>query len=127
LIPQDAPDTLGKMVTLTHYVDANLMHDTISGRSVIGMLHIINENPLDWFSKKQATVETAMYGSEFVAALVYVDQIIYLQNTLCYLVVPIQSKSYKFGDKKSVVDSSKYMLSYTKVITSSLFIEYVRQ
>jgi hypothetical protein len=30
LIPQDAPDPLGKMVTLTHYVDANLMHDTIS-------------------------------------------------------------------------------------------------
>jgi hypothetical protein len=47
LIPQDAPDPLGKMVTLTHYVDANLMHDTISGRSVTGILNMINKTPLD--------------------------------------------------------------------------------
>jgi hypothetical protein len=33
LIPQVKPDPLGKMVTLTHYEDANLMHDSISGRS----------------------------------------------------------------------------------------------
>jgi hypothetical protein len=76
LIPQDAPDLLGKMVTLTHYVDANLMHDTISRRSVTGILHMINKISLDWYSKKQATVETATYGSEFVAARVCVEQII---------------------------------------------------
>jgi hypothetical protein len=37
LIPQDAPNPLGKMVNLTHFVDANLMHDTINGRSVTGL------------------------------------------------------------------------------------------
>jgi hypothetical protein len=113
LIPQDAPDPLGKMVTLTHYVDANLMHDTISGRSVTGILHMINKTPLDWYSKKQATVETATYGSEFVAARICVEQIIDLRNTLRYLGVPIRSKSYMFGDNKSVVDSS--MQVYAKL------------
>ena len=70
------------------------------------MLHLVNKTPLDWYSKKQATVETATYGSEFVAAQTCVEQIIDLRNTLRYLGVPICSKSYMFGDNKSVVDSS---------------------
>jgi hypothetical protein len=106
LIPQDAPPPLGKVVTLTHYVDANLMHDLITGRSLTGILHLMNKTPIDWYSKKQATVETATYGSEFVAARTCVEQIIDLRTTLRYLGVPIRETSYVFGDNKSVVDSS---------------------
>ena len=105
-IPKDAPEPLGKHVTLTHYVDANLMHDVTTGRSVTGILHLINKTPIDWYSKKQATVETATYGSEFVAARICVEQIIDLRTTLRYLGVPIRERSYLFGDNKSVVDSS---------------------
>jgi hypothetical protein len=68
VLPKDAPEPLGKHVTLTHYVDANLMHDVTTGKSVPRILHLINKTPLDWYSKKQAMVETATYGSEFVAA-----------------------------------------------------------
>jgi Reverse transcriptase (RNA-dependent DNA polymerase) len=106
LKPDDAPVPQGKYVTLTHYVDANLMHDVITGRSVTGILHLANKTPIDWYSKKQATVETATYGSEFVAARTCVEQIIDLRTTLRYLGVPIRDKSYMFGDNKSVVDSS---------------------
>jgi hypothetical protein len=106
LIPKDAPAPLGKHVTLTHYVDANLMHDLITGRSVTGILHFVNKMPIDWYSKKQATVETATYGSEFVASRTCVEQIIDLRNTLRYLGVPIREKSYMFGDNQSVVNSS---------------------
>jgi hypothetical protein len=76
LLPKDAPEPLGKYVTLSHYVDANLMHDITSGKSVTGILHLVNKTPINWYSKKQATVETATYGSEFVAARVCVEQII---------------------------------------------------
>ena len=113
LLPRDAPTPLGKYVTLSHYVDANLMHDIATGRSVTGILHLLNKTPIDWYSKKQATVETATYGSEFVAARVCIDQIIELRNTLRYLGVPIRQKSYMFGDNKSVVDSS--MQLYAKL------------
>jgi hypothetical protein len=68
LLPKDAHEPLGKYVTLSHYVDANLMHDITAGKSVTGILHLVNKMPIDWYSKKQATVETATYGSEFVAA-----------------------------------------------------------
>ena len=105
LLPEGVPPPLEEQVTLTHYVDANLFHDALSGRSVTSILHMMNATPIDWYSKKQATVETATYGSEFVAARICVEQIIDLRNTLRYLGVPICKKSYMFGDNKSVVNS----------------------
>ncbi len=106
VLPHDMPTPLGKFVTLMHYVDANLYHNLITRRSVTGILHLANKTPINWYSKKQATVETATYGSEFIAAQICVDQSIDLKNTLCYLGVPIHKKAYMFGDNKSVVDSS---------------------
>ena len=76
VLPVDAPKPMGKAVVLTHYVDANLFHDALTGRSVTGILHLMNATPIDWFSKKQATVENTTYGSEFVAARTCVEQII---------------------------------------------------
>jgi hypothetical protein len=106
MLPSNAPRPLGKYVTLTHYFNANLYHDIITGRSVTGILHLFNKTPGDWYNKKQATVETATYGSEFIAARTCVDQVVDLWTTLCYLGVPIRETSYIFGDNKTVVDSS---------------------
>jgi len=89
ILPNDAPEPLGEFVTLTHYVNANLMHDMTTGKSVTGILHLLNKTPIDWYSKKQPTVETATYGSEFVAARTCVEQIVDLRYTLHYLGVPI--------------------------------------
>lgn len=105
-IPHDAPKPLGKFVTTVHYVDANLMHCTLTGKSVTGILHFLNGTPIEWYSKKQATVETATFGSEYTAARTCVEQIIDLRLTLRYLGVPIREKSYVFGDNKTVVDTA---------------------
>ena len=105
-IPHDIPEALGNEVLTTTYVDANLYHDMITGRSVTGVLHLLNGTPIDWFSKRQDTVETATYGSEFVAARIATEQIIDLRTTLRYLGVPIQGKAYMFGDNQSVITSS---------------------
>ena len=106
LLPCDAPEPLGKPITLATYVDANLYHDMMTGRSVTGILHLINGTPFDWYFKKQSTVETATYGSEFNAARIAIDQIIEHRTMLRYLGVPIVEKSYMFGDNKSVLESS---------------------
>ena len=66
-VPKDAPAPLGKTVMTMTYVDANLYHDWTTGRAVTGTLHFLNGTTIDWFSKRQNTVETATYGSEFVA------------------------------------------------------------
>ena len=31
LLPENAPEPLGKHVTMSHYVDANLFHDLLTG------------------------------------------------------------------------------------------------
>lgn len=61
---------------------------------------------MDWYTKRQATVETATYGSEFVAARIATDQVIDLRMTLRYLGVPVDTATYMFGDNQSVITSS---------------------
>ena len=79
-IPHDIPKSLGKHVQTTHYVDANLHHDLATGKAVTAALHFLNQTPIDAYTKRQSTVETATYGSEFVAARTAVDQIIDIRN-----------------------------------------------
>ena len=93
-------------MTTSTYVDANLHHDQVTGKAVTACLHMVNATPSHWHTKRQATVETATFGSEFVAARIATDQIIDLRYTLMNLGVPVRSKSYMFGDNKSVVDSA---------------------
>ena len=82
--------------------------------SVTTCLHLMNATPSHWHTKRQATVETAIFGSEFVAARVAKDQIIDLRYALMYLGVPVRSKSYMIGDNKSVVDSASILTSTSK-------------
>ena len=74
--PTNAPPPLGKPVQLIHYIDAKLMHDIMTGKSMAACLHFFNATPGEWYSKKMATVETATYGAEFVATRTCVEQII---------------------------------------------------
>ena len=97
---------MGKTVTTSTTVDANLNHCLATGRSVTGCLHFVNHTPIDSYSKRQATVATAAYGSEFVASKTATEQIIDVRHTLIYLGVLIKTKSYLFGDNRSVVTSS---------------------
>ena len=51
-------------------------------------------------------METATYGSEFVAAKTASEQIMDIRQTLRYLGAPIGAKSFLFGDNRSVVTNS---------------------
>ena len=105
-MPTDAPKPLGRRVKLTTYVDANLYHDLVNGRALTAVLHMINQTPLDWYCKKQATVETATFGSEFVAARTATDQIVDIRTSLRYLGVPVHGKTIMLGDNESVVTNA---------------------
>ena len=64
-----------KRVITSIFLDANLLHDIVTGKSVTAVLHFVNTTPTDWFPKRQATVETATYGSELVAAKLQQNQL----------------------------------------------------
>ena len=105
-LPDSCPVPRGKSVCTMTYKDANLHHDMATGRAVTGIFHFINKTPIDWYSKKQSTVETATYGSEFTSAKTAIQQIQGLCTTLRCLGVPVDDTSHMFGDNGSVVTSS---------------------
>ena len=114
------PEQLGEAVTTTTTLDANFNHWLATGKSLTGLLHFVNKTPIDWYSKKQATVETATYGSEFVAAKIATEEITDIRQTLTYLGAPIGAKSFIFGDNRSVITSatlphSKLMKRHNKL------------
>ena len=127
VVPKDAPEPKGPKVSITTFVDANLYHDLVTGRSLTGVLHLLNGTPVDWFSKRQSTVETATYGSEFVAARVATEQIIDLRHTLRYLGVNISGPATMFGDNQSVVTSSTIPSSILNKRSSALNYHRVRE
>ena len=108
ILPDDMPEPLGEAVITTTTRDADLNHCLATGKSLTGCLHFVNKTHVNWYSysKKQATVETATYGSEFVAAKTATEQIMDIRQTLRYLGAPIGAKSFLFGDNRSVVTSA---------------------
>ncbi len=91
---------------VTSYVDANLYHDLISGKSVTGILHLANKTLIDQYSKLQSTAETATFGTEYVAAKTCTEQIIDLRLTFRYLGVPVETATMMFGDNETVVNTA---------------------
>ena len=106
MLPDDMPDPLGEAVTTTTTMDAKLNNCLATGISLTGFLHFVNKTPVVSYSKKPATVETATYGSEFVAAKTATEQIMDIRQTLRYLGAPITTKSFVFRDNRSVVTSA---------------------
>ena len=105
-VDQDAPVPKGKVVRTSSFCDANLMHDMVTGRSASGILEMLNQTPIDWFSKRQNQVETATYGSEFMVARQAVERIQDLRYTLRSFGVPLEKEAWLFGDNRSVMTSS---------------------
>ena len=94
----------GKPFVWSHYVDANLMHNMLTGRSATGIKNYVNGTSIDFFSKKPSTGERATYSSKYVAAWTCVEQIIDLNITLQSLGINISGQSYMLGDNESVVN-----------------------
>ena len=126
-IPTDAPIPKGKKVRITVFADANLMHDKVTGRSCTGLLTLLNKTPIDWYSKRQATVESATYGSEFVAARIAAEQIMDLRYTLRMFGCEMDGPAYLFGDNLSVITNSTIPSSTLKKRHNAIAYHRVRE
>ena len=103
------------------------MHNVVTGHSVTGVMHLINQTPVDYYTRKQATVETSTYGSEFVAARTAVQQIQDLRLMLRYLGVSVGQQAYLFGDNEAVVKSGTIPHSRLAKRHIALSYHYVRE
>ena len=121
-LPKDLPKALGKHIRITTFADANLMHCKITDKAVTAVLHFVNQTPIDWFCKKQSTVETATYGAEGNAARTAIEQMRANKLTFMYLGVPVIEPSILFGDNQSAVDSST--IPHSKLNKRHLMLSY---
>ena len=53
ILPDDMPEPLGKAVTPTTTMDANLNHCLATGKSWTEGLYFVNKTPVDWYSEKK--------------------------------------------------------------------------
>ena len=74
-IPSNAPEARGPEVQVNCFVDADHAGNCVTRRSHTGVLLYCNRAPILWYLKRQNTVETSTFGSEFIALKVAVELI----------------------------------------------------
>ena len=106
LIPPNAPESRGRGVVTTCFVDADHAGCRLTRRSHSGIIIFVNRAPIIWFSKRQATVESSTFGSESVAMRQAIDLIEALRYKLRMMGVPIDGATKVYCDNDSVVKST---------------------
>lgn len=102
-IPRNVPAARGKAVIMTCFVDADHAGCRETRRSHTGILLYLNRAPIQWFSKRQNTVESSTYGSEMLAMRVAIEMIEGLRYKLRMFGVPIDGPCNVFCDNDGVV------------------------
>ena len=116
-LPPSMPKPRGKHMVLTCFCDADHASNRLTRRSHTGIIILANQAPVLWYSKRQNTVESSSYGSEFIAMRIAVDLIESLRYKLRMFGVPlgespdVPAPTMIFCDNQSVVTNSSDALS----------------
>jgi hypothetical protein len=105
-LPPNMPEPRGKSVQINCFVDADHAGDVVSRRSHTGIILYVNRAPIIWYSKRQNTVETSTFGSEFIAMKIATEMIEGLRYKLRMFGVPIDGPANVFGDNQSVITNA---------------------
>ena len=126
-IPPNMPKPRGNSVKMTTFVDADHAGNLATRRSQTGILIFLNKAPIVWYSKRQNTVETSTFGSEFVAMRIATEMIEGLRYKLRMFGIPIDGPTDVFCDNKSVVTSSSFPESTLSKKHNSIAYHRVRE
>jgi len=127
LLPLNVPPPRGKAVKMHVFVDADHAGDQITRRSRTRILIYLNKAPILWFSKRQNTVETSTFGSEFVAMRQAFEMIKSLNYKLRMFGIPIDGPAQVYGDNNAVILNSSVPESTLKKKHHSVNYNYVRE
>ena len=106
-IPPNMPEPRGKDVDLRLFVDADHAGDKTTRRSRSGFFIFMNMALIGWYSKKQPTIETSVFGAEFVAMKVAMEYMRGLRYKLRMMGVPVTGPTYSYGDNMSVIHNTQ--------------------
>ena len=105
-LPVHMPEPKGNAVDITCFVDANHAGNVVTRRSHTGVLIFVQNAPILWLSKRQNTVESSSFGSEFVALRIAKELIVGLRYKLRMFGVPIRGPAAVLCDNQEVVKNA---------------------
>ena len=126
-IPENAPESLGKEFIMRAYVDADHAGDKLTRRSRTGYIVFLNMAPIYWLSKKQATIETSTFGSEFIAMKQCCEFVRGLRYKLRMMGIPVNEPTFIRGDNKSVLSNTTVPSSVLSKKSNSIAYHAVRE
>ncbi len=126
-IPPNAPKPRGKDVDLRMFVDFDHAGDKQTRRSRTGFIIFLNMAPIVWFSKKQSTIETSVFGAEFVVMKQGMECLRGLRYKLRMMGVAISGPSYIYGDNMSVIHNTQRPESMLKKKSNSICCHTIRE
>jgi hypothetical protein len=126
-IPSNCPEPRGRPVQINCFVDADHAGNTVTRRSQTGILLYLNMAPIFWFSKKQNTVESSTFSSEFVALKIAAEKIISLRYKLRMFGIPIDGRANVFCDNEAVYKNASIATSVLKKKHNSIAYHKVRE
>ena len=112
---------------MTCYVDSDHAGDEVSRRSRTGVLIFCNRLPILWHSKKQTSIETSSFGSEFSAMKTAVELIEGLCYKLRMMGVALDGPACIKADNMSVVHNTSNPASQLKKKSNSIAFHYSRE
>ena len=71
-LPPKMPEPRGMGFVIGAKVDVDHASDTVMRRSQMGFLVFLNSVPVYWWSKKQTSVESSSFRSEFITVSIHV-------------------------------------------------------
>ena len=126
-LPPDMPEPLGKPVQVTGFLDSDHASDQVTRRSRTGILIFLNRAPTVWISRRQNTIETSSFGSEFAAMKQGVEVIEGLRYKLRMMGIPLDGHAHVKADNMSVIKNSSTPESMLKKKSNSIAYHYVRE
>ena len=109
------------------FVDSDQAGDKKSRCSRTGFDILVNGGIIDWFSKKQSTIETSVFGAEFCAMKHGIENLRGIRYKLRMMGVPIDGATRIFGDNMSVVTNTSKPESTLKKKSNSVCYHAVRE
>ena len=126
-VPNDMPPPRGHAVSTHCFVDADHASNTVTCRTQTGILIFLNKAPIVWYSKRQNTVETSTFGSEFIAMRTAVEHIEALRYKLRMFGIPIEGSTNVFCDNEAVFKSTTIPQSTSKKQHNSICYHHCRE
>jgi hypothetical protein len=112
---------------MTIFVDADHAGDTMTRRSRTGVFVNLNRSPIMWFSKKQNSVETSTFRSEFIALKTGVEMVKGLWYKLRMMGIPLDGHTHVRVDNMSVVKNTSVPESTLKKKSNAIVSDFVRE